>query len=125
MARRGRPPIARPLAIDGPSSERDNGDMSTFVWPTDDGWPYPDTPEEAIDLEGEADDDLLNVMAPRQHLLDHLTPLEREVVCARFGLAGQPERSMRELVFDTGLPRNELRDALGSGLAKLRVQLRA
>ena len=113
------------MAIDVPRPGRDNGCMSTFVWPTDDGWPYPDTPDEDIDLEGEADDDLLNVMVTRQQLLGHLTPLERRVVCARFGLSGEPERSMRELVFDTGLPRREVKEALGSGLAKLRVQLRA
>ena len=113
------------LAIDGVRARRDNGGMSTFVWPTDDGWPYPDTPDEAVDLDGEADDDLLNLTATSQHLLDHLSPLEREVVCARFGLAGQRERSMRELISATGLPRADLRDALGSGLNKLRVQLRA
>ena len=99
--------------------------MSTFVWPTDDGWPYPDSPDELVDLESEADDDLLNLTATSEHLLDQLTPLEREVLCARFGLAGTRERSMRELVVDTGRPRQELKDALGSGLAKLRVQLRA
>jgi RNA polymerase nonessential primary-like sigma factor len=99
--------------------------MSTFVWPTDDGWPYPDSPEEAVDLDGEADDDLLNLTATPQHLLDQLSPLEREVLCARFGLAGHQEQSMRQLVTATGLPRADLRDALGSGLSKLRTQLRA
>jgi hypothetical protein len=120
-----RPLSTGPLAIDAVRARRDNGSMSTFVWPTDDGWPYPDTRDETIDLDGEADDDLLNLTATSQHLLDHLNPLEREVVCARFGLAGQPERSMRELVSATGLPRADLRDALGSGLDKLRTQLRA
>jgi hypothetical protein len=32
---------------------------------------------------------------------------------------------MRELIGDTGVPRAELREALGSGLAKLRVHLSA
>jgi len=113
------------MAIDAGVGWRDNEDMSTFVWPTDDGWPYPDSPDEEVDLDGEADDDLLNVTATSEHLLDHLNPLEREVVCARFGLGGHPERSMRELVTATGLPRADLRDALGSGLEKLRTQLRA
>src|SRR5258708_12340333 len=97
--------------------------MSTFVWPTDDGWPYPDSPDEAVDLDGEADDDLLNLTATSQHLLDHLSPLEREVVSARFGLGGQRERSMRELISATGLPRADLRDALGSGLNNLPIPL--
>jgi DNA-directed RNA polymerase sigma subunit (sigma70/sigma32) len=99
--------------------------MSTFVWPTDDGWPYPDSSAEIVDLDSETDDDLLSLTAPAGHLLDHLSPLEREVVRSRFGLDGYPERSMRELVIETGLPRADLRDALGAGLAKLRSQLQA
>jgi DNA-directed RNA polymerase sigma subunit (sigma70/sigma32) len=99
--------------------------MPTFVWPAEDGWPYPDSPDEAIDLDGEADDDLLSVTATSAHLLDHLNPLEREVVRSRFGLGGYPERTMRELVMETGLPRADLRDALGTGLAKLRSQLQS
>ncbi len=99
--------------------------MSTFVWPTDDGWPYPDSPPDIVDLDGEADDDLLNLMVMPDHLLDGLNPLEREVVVSRFGLAGHPERTMRELAVQTGLPRAELRDALGSGLAKLRTHFQS
>jgi DNA-directed RNA polymerase sigma subunit (sigma70/sigma32) len=99
--------------------------MSTFLWPTEDGWPYPDPGGEVADLDGEADDDLLNLTAMPSHLFDGLNPLEREVVAARFGLAGHPQRSMRELIGDTGVPRAELREALGSGLAKLRVHLSA
>jgi len=99
--------------------------MSTFAWPSDDGWPYPDTPPDSIDLDSEVDEDLLNLTAANAHLLDDLDPLEREVVTARFGLSGQPERTMRELVAETGLSRGDLRDALGSGLAKLRIHLKA
>jgi len=95
------------------------------VWPTDDGWPYPDTPPEEADLNGEADDDLLSLTATPSHLLDGLNSLEREVVSARFGLAGHAELSMRQLSAETGLPRSDLRDALGSGLAKLRLHLQA
>jgi DNA-directed RNA polymerase sigma subunit (sigma70/sigma32) len=112
------------MAIDGAGQERDNQTMSTFVWPTDDGWPYPDSMPDEIDLNGEADDDLLDLTISSGHLLGALSPLEREVVTARFGL-GCPERTMRQLVAQTGLPRSELRDALGSGLAKLRTQLQA
>lgn len=97
--------------------------MSTFVWPTDDGWPYPDSPPEVVDLDGEADDDLLNLTAAPTQLLATLSPLEQEVVRARFGLGGHPLWSMRELAAATGLARGDLRDALGSGLAKLRMQL--
>jgi len=95
----------------------------TSFWPTEDGWPYPDTDRELVDLEGEADDDLLSLRAPPPHLLDDLDPLERQVVSARFGLAGTPVRSMKQLHHDTGRPRADLRLALGSGLAKLRSHL--
>ena len=93
--------------------------MSTF-WATEDGWPYPDALQDWVDLDSESDDDLLNLRIPPPHLFDDLDPLEREVIDARFGLAGVPVRSMKELLADTGLPREDLRQALGSGLAKLR-----
>ena len=96
--------------------------MSSF-WATEDGGPYPDALEDWIDLDSESDDDLLNLRIPPRHLFDDLDPLEREVISARFGLAGTPVRSMKELLVDTGLPREDLRQALGSGLAKLKVHL--
>jgi len=96
--------------------------MSSF-WPTEDGWPYPDSSREIIDLDSEADDDLLNIRVPPVHLFDQLDPLEREVIAGRFGLAGAPLRSMKQLRLDTGLPAADIRQALGSGLEKLRTQL--
>ena len=54
---------------------------------------------------------------------DRPEPLERQVISSRFGLEGMPVRSMKELLADTGLPREDLRQALGSGLEKLRTQL--
>ncbi len=96
--------------------------MGTFLWPADDGWPYPDAQGDLVDVESGADDDLLSVVADT-HLLDSLDPLEREVVSARFGLGGHAVRTMKQLRSDLGLPRNDLRLALGSGLAKLRTRL--
>ena len=96
--------------------------MSSF-WPSEDGWPYPDTSQEIIDLDSEADDDLLNLRVPPAHLFDDLDPLERQVIAGRFGLEGAPVRSMKQLRLDTGLPTADLRQALGSGLEKLRTQL--
>ena len=95
--------------------------MSSY-WATDDGWPYADSARELADPDSEVDDDLLNVRVPGSHLLDQLDPLEREVISAHYGLAG-PARSMKELHSELGLPRDELRGALGSGLAKLRARL--
>ena len=96
--------------------------MSTF-WATEDGWPYPDALEDWVDLASESDDELLNLRIPPRHLFDALNPLERQVIDARFGLEGMPVRSMKQLLADTGLPREDLRQALGSGLAKLKTQL--
>jgi DNA-directed RNA polymerase sigma subunit (sigma70/sigma32) len=101
--------------------ERDKGRV-TF-WATEDGWPYPDALEDWIDLDSEADDELLNLRIPPRNLFADLDPLERQVISARFGLAGAPVRSMKELLVETGLPREDLRQALGSGLAKLRTHL--
>ena len=96
--------------------------MSSSVWPSEDGWPYPDTERETIDLSSEVDDDALSLrLTPT--LLNALDPLERILIASRYGLDGTPIRSMKQLHSDLGLPRDELRNALGSGLAKLRTQL--
>jgi DNA-directed RNA polymerase sigma subunit (sigma70/sigma32) len=91
-------------------------------WPTDDGWPYLDSGPELEDHDAEFDDDLLSIRVPAAHLLDRLDPLERQVIAAHYGLNG-PARTMKQLHADLGMSRSDLRDALGSGLAKLRTQL--
>ena len=95
--------------------------MSVY-WPTEDGWPYADGGPEVADPEAEPDDDLLCLRLPAAHLFDHLAPMEREVIAAHYGL-GRPPRSMKQLHADLGMPREELRAVLGSGLAKLRAEL--
>ena len=97
--------------------------MSSFLWPNDEGWPYPDTVGETADLDAVTDDDELSLRAAPTQLLEHLNPLERAVIAAHYGLAGQQPRTMKELHAEMGLPRAELRDALGTGLAKLRTEL--
>lgn len=101
---------------------RDNGAMSTFVWPAEDGWPYPDALGDLVDIEGGPDDDLLSITAD-SHLLDSLDPLERAVVVGRFGLNGHEVRTMKQLHAELGVPRSDIKVALGSGLAKLRARL--
>jgi DNA-directed RNA polymerase sigma subunit (sigma70/sigma32) len=98
--------------------------MSSFFWPSDEGWPYPDTVGETIDLDATTDDDALSIRAAPAQLFDHLDPLERAVITAHYGLEGKDPRTMKELHAEMGLPRAELRDALGTGLAKLRTELR-
>ena len=98
--------------------------MRTFLWPAEDGWPYPDGEGDQVDLEGETDVDLLAVSADR-HLFDDLDPLERRVVQASFGLAGVEERTLPELHDELGLSDDELAIAMGSGLAKIKAHLQA
>jgi RNA polymerase nonessential primary-like sigma factor len=94
------------------------------LWAAEDGWPYPDALGDIVDIECDPDDDLLSITTDA-HLLDSLSPIEREVVAARFGLRGHEVRTMKQLRGDLGLPRADLRVALGSGLAKLRTHLSA
>jgi DNA-directed RNA polymerase sigma subunit (sigma70/sigma32) len=97
--------------------------MSSYLWPNEEGWPYPDTAGETVDLDATTDDDNLCLRASPAHLFNHLNPLEREVITAHYGLEGKQPRTMKELHAEMGLPRAELRDALGTGLAKLRTEL--
>lgn len=106
--------------------------MATYLWPGDSGWPPagPEAPPadvvaaEVTDPAGEIDLDALSLHADR-HLYDRLTPLERDVLTARFGLDGAPVRSMKELHADLGLTRHQVRDALESALDKVRAHLGA
>ena len=94
-----------------------------FLWPDDDGWPYPDGADDLATLDGAVDDDELMLRAAPASLFDGLDPMERRVVTAHYGLDGSPPRSMKELRHDLGLPRSEIRDTLAGGLAKLRHRL--
>lgn len=98
--------------------------MASFIWPAEDGWPYPDSGTEVIDLDADVDDDLLSLTSPSSHVFDELEPLERQVVTAHYGLNGQPARSMQQLHQEWGVPTADLQNALGSGLGKLRTHMR-
>lgn len=95
----------------------------TFVWPSEDGWPYPDSGWEDADVATEPDDDLLSLRLGAAHLLDDLDPLERHVIAAQFGLNGAVPRTMSELHAELGLSAEELAGVMGSGLTKLRNRL--
>lgn len=97
--------------------------MRSFIWPSEDGWPYPDDDEELVDPASGIDDDLVSVRTLPDRVLDDLEPLERLLIGARFGVGGHEIRSMKQLHIDTGLSRADLRASLGSGLTKLRTQL--
>ncbi len=99
----------------------------TFVWPSDDGWPYPDgdgTPDDTtVDPSGELDEEIVSLHAAQEHLFDDLDATERRVVEARFGLGGTPTLTLRELSRELGVPRDDLRLAYGTALGKLREHL--
>ena len=97
--------------------------MRSFLWPSEDGWPYPDDDGDLIDPASDIDEDLVSVRSLPDRVLADLEPLERLLIGARFGLEGHEIRSMKQLHADTGLSRADLRASLGSGLTKLRTQL--
>ncbi|HET7651531.1 MAG TPA: sigma factor-like helix-turn-helix DNA-binding protein [Acidimicrobiales bacterium] len=97
--------------------------MSTFVWPSEDGWPYPDTAAEWVDPETAADDDDLLSVRFDARLLDGLDPLERQVLSARYGLDGHTVRTVGELHDDLGMSTGDVETLLASGLTKLRTRL--
>jgi DNA-directed RNA polymerase sigma subunit (sigma70/sigma32) len=95
----------------------------TFLWPAEDGWPYPDTAPEVVDLDADVDDDLLSLTSPTTHVFDDLEPLERRVITSVYGLGGEPMLTFEQLGNQLGVPDIDLRNALGSGLGKLRTHL--
>ena len=98
----------------------------SYLWPNDEGWPYPDAVDpELVDPEAGVDDDALLLKAAPPHLFDHLDPLERQVVTAHYGLDGGAPKTMKELHTELGITRAEVRTALVNGLTKLRIHLTA
>jgi DNA-directed RNA polymerase sigma subunit (sigma70/sigma32) len=97
---------------------------STFpLFPSDDGWPYPDLPGGADDpaADDEVDLDLLELRAD-PHAFADLTPLEYQVVCRRFGI-GVDAASMKQLSHELGCTHAETREVLGGAIDKLRARL--
>jgi DNA-directed RNA polymerase sigma subunit (sigma70/sigma32) len=90
------------------------------LFPSDDGWPYPDGGTEPV-ADDEIDLDALELRADR-HAFDALTPLEFDVLSRRFGLQGRPQ-SMKELAQGIGCSHAETRDILGGAIDKLRTRL--
>jgi DNA-directed RNA polymerase sigma subunit (sigma70/sigma32) len=90
------------------------------LFPTDDGWPYPDGGTEPV-ADDEIDLDALELRAD-PHAFDALTPLEFDVLSRRFGLQGRPQ-SMKELAQRIGCSQAETRDILGGAIDKMRTRL--
>lgn len=94
---------------------------STFpLFPTDDGWPYPDGWREEV-----SDDDIdLDALELRNrgHAFTSLTPVEYSVLAQRFGLTG-PACTMKDIARDLGCSHAAARDILGTAIDKVRTQL--
>jgi len=93
------------------------------LFPTDDGWPYPDPPlgPDLVD-DGEPDLAALELRAD-PHAFDSLSAQERWAVVRRFGLDGDPPASVKDLGDLLGCTRAEAREHLGAGIDKLRTRL--
>jgi hypothetical protein len=96
---------------------------STFpLFPTDDGWPYPDGwREESSD--DDIDLDALELRAD-PHAFDALTAAEYTVLQNRFGFSG-PACSMKDIARDLGCSHAAAAEILGSAIDKVRTRLTA
>ncbi len=90
------------------------------LFPTDDGWPYPDVvgTEPAADA---PDLDALELLGP--HAYTMLSERERDALFAHFGLGGTPPVPMKVLAPMLGCTRAQARDLVGGAIDKVRVQL--
>lgn len=96
------------------------------LFPTDDGWPYPDLTLDAGSERGDYDEPdpaMLELIAD-PHVFDALTALERTVLRRRFGFDGPPVPT-KALAAELGMPRREVADVLGSAVSKVRDRLTA
>lgn len=94
------------------------------LFPSDEGWPYPDVRGPDLVDPGEPDLDALELVADR-HAYDGLTLQEREALFRRFGLAGRDALTMKELGPSLGCTQAEARVLLGCAIDKVRVRLTA
>jgi DNA-directed RNA polymerase sigma subunit (sigma70/sigma32) len=95
------------------------------AFPSDDGWPYPDTLASMIEpaTEDELDLDALDLRAD-PHAFACLNAIELELVSRRYGFKGEP-MSMKQLCREFGWSHAHARDTLGRALDKLRTHLTA
>lgn len=96
------------------------------LFPTDEGWPYPDTDGEAAmrppgsTFDDDVDLDALQLVA-NVHAFDGLSPVEREVLDRRFWQG----ESMKELARGLGCSHAEATAVLGQAVDKMRSRLEA
>jgi DNA-directed RNA polymerase sigma subunit (sigma70/sigma32) len=91
------------------------------LFPTDDGWPYPDAAAWEPVVDDEIDLDALELRVDR-HAYADLTELEYFVIAHRYGVGCTP-CSMKDLARELDCSHAEARDVLGTALHKLRQRL--
>ena len=105
------------------------------LFPTDDGWPYPDLGTSAYiaselgsfepTVDDDVDLDLLELRVDR-HAYADLTEMEYFAVSWRYGVGDHSSpHSMKELASELGCNHTEARDLLGGALDKLRRRLQS
>ncbi|MCZ7536752.1 MAG: hypothetical protein M5T61_13190 [Acidimicrobiia bacterium] len=95
------------------------------LFPTDEGWPYPDssTSPDQVD-DADIDLDALELRVD-PHAFDTLSDLERSALFHRFGLRGETCLSMKQLGPALGCTRSEARRLVGTAIDKVRTRLTA
>jgi hypothetical protein len=93
------------------------------LFPTDEGWPYPDVLGTEPAIDDEPDLDALELRAD-PHAFDGLTLREREALFRHFGLRGERALSMRHLGPALGCSRSEATALVSSACDKMRTRLR-
>lgn len=92
------------------------------LFPTDDGWPYPDPSRREPSVDAEVDLDLLGLQLGAR-AYSCLTEQERAALFLRFGIGGRDPLRTKELGPALGCTRAEARSLLGSAIAKMRLRL--
>jgi DNA-directed RNA polymerase sigma subunit (sigma70/sigma32) len=94
------------------------------LFPSDEGWPYPDVVGVGVDpvTDEEPDLDALELRAD-PHAFDGLTLQERHALFSHFGLQGHTPMSMKQLGPALGCSRSEARALLGTAIDKVRTRL--
>lgn len=88
------------------------------LYPTDDGWPYPDYVDTGFFSDG-ADVDLLALSG----VIGMLHPIQRSIVSHRFGLNGDRRLSLNEIAHVIGCSQAEISALLAQALYRLRIAL--
>ncbi len=114
--------IAHPI---GGEVTMTRGRSTLPLFPTDDGWPYPDVTAGIAEpmVDEDVDLDALELRVDR-HAFADLTEVEQFAIAHRFGFDGPPW-SMKDLARELGCTHADARDVLGGAIDKLRARLSA